>query len=76
MAESKGVLGRCWEVLRRPSIKFSLLTLAGGGFAAGIIFWGGFNTVVEATNTEAFCISCHEMRNNVYEEYKLSLIHI
>ena len=73
MAESKGVLGRCWEVLRRPSIKFSLLTLAGGGFAAGIIFWGGFNTVVEATNTEAFCISCHEMRNNVYEEYKKTI---
>ena len=73
MAESKGVLGRCWEVLRRPSIKFSLLTLAGGGFAAGIIFWGGFNTVVEATNTEAFCIGCHEMRNNVYEEYKKTI---
>ena len=36
MAESKGVIGRCWEFLRRPSIKFSLLTLAGGGFAAGI----------------------------------------
>ena len=73
MAESKGVIGRCWEFLRRPSIKFSLLTLAGGGFAAGIIFWGGFNTVVEATNTEAFCISCHEMRNNVYEEYKKTI---
>jgi cytochrome c-type protein NapC len=26
--------------------------------------------VVEATNTEAFCIGCHEMRDNVYEEYK------
>ena len=73
MAESKGVIGRCWEFLRRPSIKFSLLTLAGGGFAAGIIFWGGFNTVVEATNTEAFCIGCHEMRNNVYEEYKKTI---
>ncbi len=22
------------------------------------------------TNTEAFCISCHEMKNNVYAEYK------
>ncbi len=39
-------------------------------FAGGIIFWGGFNTVVEATNTEPFCLSCHEMRDYVYEEYK------
>jgi cytochrome c-type protein NapC len=36
----------------------------------GIIFWGGFNTVLELTNKMEFCISCHEMRDNVYEEYK------
>ena len=40
-----------------------------GTFVAGIIFWGGFNTGLEATNTEEFCISCHEMRDNVYPEY-------
>jgi cytochrome c-type protein NapC len=38
------------------------------GVAIGIIFWGGFNTAMEATNTETFCISCHEMQVNVYEE--------
>lgn len=38
------------------------------GVAAGIIFWGGFNTAMEATNTETFCISCHEMEQNVYQE--------
>ncbi len=37
---------------------------------AGIIFWGGFNTAMEATNTLDFCISCHEMEQNVYQEYK------
>ncbi len=36
----------------------------------GVIFWGGFNTVMEATNTMNFCISCHEMEENVYQEYK------
>jgi len=40
------------------------------GAIAGIIFWGGFNTVLEATNEMGFCISCHEMRDNVYQEYK------
>jgi cytochrome c-type protein NapC len=43
---------------------------AAAAFVAGIIFWGGFNTAMEATNTEKFCISCHEMRSTVYEEYK------
>ena len=43
---------------------------AAGAFAAGIIFWGGFNTAMEATNTMGFCISCHEMRDNVYQEYR------
>ena len=42
------------------------------GGLAGVIFWGGFNTAMEATNTMAFCTSCHEMRDNVYEEYKKS----
>ena len=59
-----------WKRLRRPSPKYSLLTLLLLGFVAGVIFWGGFNTALEATNTEGFCISCHEMRDNVYVEYK------
>lgn len=47
-------------------------TVAAGSifFIAGIIFWGGFNTAMEATNTMEFCVSCHEMENNVYAEYK------
>jgi cytochrome c-type protein NapC len=39
-------------------------------FIIGIVFWGGFNTAMEATNTTEFCIGCHEMENNVYQEYK------
>ena len=38
-------------------------------FIIGIIFWGGFNTAMEATNTTEFCIGCHEMEDNVYQEY-------
>ena len=44
-----------------------------GLFVAGIVFWGAFNTAMEATNQESFCISCHEMKNNVYEEYKQTI---
>ena len=39
-------------------------------FVAGVLFWGAFNWTLELTNTETFCISCHEMRKNVYEEFK------
>lgn len=42
------------------------------GGIAGIIFWGGFNTAMEATNTLEFCVSCHEMGDNVGAEYKES----
>jgi len=55
-------------------VHFSLGFLVVGGFVAGVIFWGAFNTILEATNTEAFCVGCHEMRDNVYEELK-STIH-
>jgi cytochrome c-type protein NapC len=61
-------------VLLGPSRHFSLAFLTFGGFIAGIIFWGGFNTALELTNTEAFCVSCHEMRDNVFQELK-STIH-
>jgi len=43
------------------------------GAIAGVIGWGGFNTVMEATNTMSFCVSCHEMRDNVYQEYQKSI---
>ncbi|TAK40778.1 MAG: cytochrome c-type protein NapC [Betaproteobacteria bacterium] len=39
-------------------------------FAAGIVFWGGFNWTLELTNTEAFCTACHEMKVNVFKEYQ------
>lgn len=69
----KRMLKNYWALLRQPSVHFSLGFLTLGGFIAGIIFWGGFNTALEATNTESFCISCHEMRDNVFEELKTTI---
>lgn len=62
-----------WNIFRKPSMHYSLGFLTLGGFLAGIIFWGGFNTGLEMTNTEEFCIGCHEMENNVYEELKTTV---
>jgi cytochrome c-type protein NapC len=74
MSKLKSLLLCFWRILSRPAAHLSLGTLAVGGFIAGVIFWGGFNTALEATNTETFCISCHEMRDNVYQELR-STIH-
>ncbi len=69
----KNILLNFWQTLRRPSLHYSLGFLVVGGFIAGIVFWGGFNTTLELTNTEEFCISCHEMRDNSYEELKTTV---
>ncbi len=62
--------GGIWDIFKRPSSRYSMGGLLLTGVVAGVIFWGGFNTAMEATNNEGFCISCHEMRDYVYEEYK------
>ncbi|GAB6050431.1 cytochrome c-type protein NapC [Hydrogenophilus islandicus] len=59
------------KILRRFG-PFGLGALA-VAFVVGILFWGGFNWALELTNNEAFCISCHEMRDNVYEEYRQTI---
>ena len=71
MADSNrpGLLAR----IRQPSAKYYFLTLLVVGFVGGILFWGGFHTALEITNTETFCIGCHEMRDNVYPEYKKTI---
>ena len=60
---------KIWSWLKsiRPRYGLALLLVAGG--LGGIVFWGGFHTVLEMTNSEAFCISCHQMRDTVYKEY-------
>ena len=68
-----GWLKPYWDTLRRPSVHYSLGFLTLGGFIAGIIFWGGFNTAMEATNTEQFCTGCHEMNDNVFAELKTTI---
>jgi trimethylamine-N-oxide reductase cytochrome c-type subunit TorC len=62
------IIKRFWKIVRKPSVHLSFGFLTIGGFLAGIIFWGGFNTALEVTNTEKFCIGCHEMADNVYVE--------
>ncbi len=75
MKEPRGVAqpeSRWRSLWRRPRSRLLVGVPVGGYllFLFGIIFWTGFNSVLDYTNTEAFCISCHVMKDNVYEEYK------
>ena len=40
------------------------------GLFVGLVIFSGFTTALTVTNTEQFCIGCHEMKDNVYKEYK------
>lgn len=66
-------LSRLWTAMRTPSVHYSLGSLTLGGFVCGIFFWGGFNTAMDATNTEAFCTGCHEMRDNVFADLQTTV---
>jgi cytochrome c-type protein NapC len=68
VARLKSLLIRFWHIISRPSSYLSLGFLTLGGFVGGVLFWGAFNTALELTNTETFCTSCHEMRDNVFQE--------
>lgn len=64
------MIRRLWRWFWTPSSRWALGSLLVTGGVLGILFWGGFNWSMEITNTERFCISCHEMHDNVYQEYR------
>lgn len=70
MKRLKALLLKYWKIISSPSKFYSLGFLAFGGFLMGIIFWGGFNTAMEFTNSEMFCTSCHQ---NLYEELQTTI---
>ena len=56
----------------RPRAKPLIGLLICLGFFGGMVILSGFSTAIEATNSLDFCVSCHEMRDNVFKEYKQS----
>jgi len=62
-----------WLSLWRQPKSRLLLGIPVGGyllFVIGVTFWTGFNMTLDYSNTEEFCISCHEMKDNLYVEYQ------
>lgn len=61
---------KLWRALWSKHAAVPIAILLAGAFGAGIVFWGGFHWAMEASNSLEFCNSCHEMEDNVYQEYK------
>ena len=68
------MIKKAWQYLTSKCVACSRIRLA-LGVAVVVVLFSGFMMMVGAaglawTNTEQFCIGCHEMRDNVYAEYK------
>lgn len=63
-------LVRAWRLFSSPSVHFSLGAILVYGFAAGILFWGSFHWAMELSNTETFCVACHEHSEFVLQDLK------
>ena len=68
------MLKRIWAALSRKCVTCSRVRLGLGIVLATVLFGAVFMVVgagaLAWTNTENFCIGCHEMRDNVYAEFK------
>jgi cytochrome c-type protein NapC len=68
------VIRRWWANLRQRCQTCSRVTLGAGILLVTLLIGGTLLAAGAAglawTNTEQFCIGCHEMRDNVYAEYK------
>lgn len=64
------MIAKLWRWFWRPSARYGWGAILITGGAAGIVLWAGFNTAMEYTNTLEFCVSCHEMEQLVFVEYK------
>lgn len=72
MDKQTGFLRRFWSMLRRPSpVATGVVALF--FFLAGIAYMRTFDWTMSVTNTEEFCIGCHEMKDNVYPAYTQSI---
>jgi len=67
------MIKKFWQFLIKPSERYATGFLVLTGVIIGILIWGGFNWGLELTNTEQFCISCHEMESTVYQDLKKTI---
>jgi cytochrome c-type protein NapC len=63
---------RYWQMMRTPS-RVATGFIATFFFLSGIAYTLTFNWTMAVTNTEEFCVGCHEMKDNVFPAYSESI---
>lgn len=71
--KSRSMVIRIWKWFWSPTNKYGWGAILMAGGLSGMIFLGGFNAAMEKFNTLDFCISCHEMKQLVFKEYKKTI---
>jgi nitrate/TMAO reductase-like tetraheme cytochrome c subunit len=64
---------RIWKWFWRPAKRYAWGAVFIAGIVGGTVFLGSFNAVMENFNSLEFCISCHEMEQLVFKEYKKTI---
>jgi cytochrome c-type protein NapC len=72
MDRNKSFFSQYWRMMRTRSLLPTGI-IAIFFFIAGIAFMRTFDWSMAVTNTEQFCIGCHEMKDNVYPAYTESI---
>lgn len=74
MFPKRSWFARAWHVIWQPSTRtpMAVLFLVGAVVTAGVGF--AFSGLLTYSNSTEFCISCHEMKDTVYQDY-LGSIH-
>ena len=63
-------LTRLWRWLSSPHPKRALGVLVGVGLVLGVAGLLAFDASMEATSTDEFCLSCHELEVNIGIDYE------
>jgi cytochrome c-type protein NapC len=72
MAKKQSFFSSFWQMMRgRSHVAFGIVAFF--FFIAGIGYMRAFEWTMAVTNTEEFCIACHEMKDNVYPAYAESI---
>ena len=58
-----------WQTIAKPSSRYALGTIALVGLAVGAVGVLAFDYSMEATSTDEFCVSCHELEENALAEF-------
>ena len=72
MSNMSSFFTQYWRMIRnRSAIATGIVAVF--FFVAGIVYMRAFDWSMAVTSTDQFCISCHEMKDNVYPVYTESI---